>query len=111
MSGSSARGRAASPVVPCRRGGTEVRRGRAGRGPLPPAEAGLSRGGNVADVELHADEQGEITFTTRVQSEVEPAFRPDDPFDCTAAPGTCALVIGAAADTQRSAYAPLTVTG
>lgn len=65
---------------------------------------------SVAEVDLHADETGRVTFTTTVPNRVEPLFGGGGT-DCATEPGACALVVGAAADTQRSAYIPLTVTG
>lgn len=65
-------------------------------------------GRSVEGVELHADETGTATFTVAAPAEIDPLA--DDPVDCTAAPGHCALVVGAAADPQRSAYLPFTVS-
>lgn len=69
---------------------------------------------SVRGVPLAADEAGVVRTRVTAPAEVVPFLDAEDrsrAADCTAAPGACAVVVAAAADLQRSAYLPLTVTG
>jgi hypothetical protein len=70
-------------------------------------------GRSVDQVELHADDDGAVRVEVEVESRVSPGISGDQGSgaDCTGEPGACGIVIAAAADSQRSAYLPLTVTG
>ncbi len=64
---------------------------------------------SVEQVHQRADGAGSIAYAATAPAVIEPFT--GDPVDCTTAPGRCVLVVGAAADPQRSAYVPLTVSG
>lgn len=63
---------------------------------------------SVAGVDTHADAQGRVRVAIDVRSTVRPLSGVGG--DCVEGPDACALVVAAAADTQRSAYVPLTVS-
>lgn len=70
--------------------------------------------GEVGDVDERAGPDGSFTTQVTVPRSVKPigdfsAGPSPTAAACTAAPGECAVVIAAAADTKRSAYLPLTV--
>lgn len=64
-------------------------------------------GRSVEEVDRHADATGAITYTATAPGTIAPFT--GGPVDCTTEAGRCALVVGAAADPQRSAYLPLVV--
>jgi hypothetical protein len=70
-------------------------------------------GRSVDGIDLHADATGAVRVEVEVSDDVAPGISDDGSggVDCTGEPGACGVVIAAAADTQRSAYLPLTVTG
>lgn len=70
-------------------------------------------GRSVDQIDLHADAEGSVQVEVEVTDEVTPGLSDEQGggLDCTGDPGACGIVIAAAADTQRSAYLPLTVTG
>jgi len=73
------------------------------------AAATAIMGGNVGDIDDRADPDGSFTAQVTVPRSVEPFSGSSGAASCTTAPGRCAVVIAAAADTKRSAYLPLTV--
>jgi hypothetical protein len=70
-------------------------------------------GRSVDQVELHADADGAVRVEVEATADVAPGISGDEGSgaDCTGEPGACGIVIAAAADTQRSAYLALTVSG
>lgn len=71
-------------------------------------------GRDVVGIDDRADADGSFTTEVAITRSVTPfvgvSGRQPTAAACTAAPGRCAVVIAAAADTKRSAYLPVTVT-
>jgi hypothetical protein len=58
---------------------------------------------------LHARPDGTFTVAVAAAPVVRP-FTGAGPTDCSSVPGTCTIVVAAAADTKRSAVLPYTLT-
>lgn len=65
-------------------------------------------GHDVSGISLRARPDGTLV-TTAVAAPVARPFGAEKPIACTTAPGRCAIVVAAAADTKRSAVLPYTI--
>lgn len=78
--------------------------------PVDDEAAGALITRNTRRVTRHADDTGTASFSFTVIAQVTPPLNDDAPVSCTSPAAACSLVIAAAADTQRSAVVPYTVT-
>jgi len=66
----------------------------------------------LTGISTRADGGGRVEVEVPIRASFVPGLASGGAgsIDCTGAPGRCAVVVAAAADTQRSAYLPLTIT-